>query len=387
MQNKTNYPKYYRSFACVDLSVIANNIKQIKNVIGEKTKLMAVVKADAYGHGALRVAQEFDETVDYFAVAVIEEAMELRNGGVKKPILLLSYCNPNQYDILVKNDISATIYDEHEAIVLSNAAKKLGKNVVIHIKLDTGMNRVGFPDNEETIEAIERIIKLPYVTVEGIFSHFACSDAADKTSANAQLKRYKKMLSQLENKGIEIPIKHMCNSGGAIDIEEKFDMVRVGMAMYGMYPSQEVDKSKVKLHPAMKVVSHVINIKTIQKGECVGYNHTYTAPSERKIATVWIGYADGFNRSLSNKGYVLINGEKAQIVGNVCMDHFMVDVSNIHGVQVGDFATVLGSDGEKRITAEEFGELSGSFNYEVICTFMPRIKRFYYHGNKLLEEN
>lgn len=386
MQNKFNYPKYYRTFACIDLNAIAKNLSEIKKIIKKETKVMAVVKADAYGHGAVRVAQEFDETVDYFAVAVIDEAMQLRRNGVKKPILLLSYSNPLGYKKLIQNNVSATVYDENEAIALSKVARQLGKNVVIHIKIETGMNRIGFADNDESVEAIERITKLPFVTVEGIFSHFACADDCDKTSANKQTARFKAFLQKLEQKNIHIALKHMCNSGGIIDLDDHYDMVRVGISMYGIYPSNEVKKDRIELKPAMKVVSHVIYIKTVLQGERIGYGHTYEAKSDRKIATVWIGYADGFNRSLSNKGYVLINGQKASVVGNVCMDQMMVDVTNIKDVAVGDFATILGKDGDKIITAEEFGELSGSFSYEVVCTFMPRIKRFYYYGDMLLED-
>lgn len=386
MQNKTNYPKYYRTFACVDLKAIENNLEQIKNIVDPQTKIMAVVKADAYGHGAVRVAQEFDNTVDYFAVAVLEEALELRKNGIKKPILLLSYSNAAEHELLIKNDITATIYDESEAIALSQVATRLKKHVLVHIKIETGMNRIGFADIDETVQIIQRISNLPYVLVEGVFSHFACADDADKTSANAQAQRYQAILKKLEEKNIEIEIKHMCNSGGVIDLKQHYDMVRVGISMYGIYPSQDVEKSKLKLQPAMKVVSHVIYIKTVQKGERIGYGHTYEAKTDRKIATVWIGYADGFNRSLSNKGYVLINGKKAPVTGNVCMDQMMVDVTDIPDVKVGSFVTILGKDESEIITAEKFGELSGSFSYEVVCTFMPRIKRFYYYADKLLDK-
>lgn len=375
---------YRRSFACVDVGAIKNNFDELKKCLPASTKTMAVVKADAYGHGAVKVAKALENRADYFAVAVIDEALELRENGIKNPILILTYTSPYQFEELINNGFIPTVYSFSDAKRLSDTAVKLGKKVVIHIAVDTGMSRIGFADTQESVDVIKKISELPMVEIEGVFSHFACADCADKTCAFSQKERFDNFISFLEEAGIDIPLKHMCNSAGTIDFDFSYDIVRIGIALYGLYPSEEVDKSKVKLTPAMEVFSHIIHIKDIEAGVSVGYGHTYTAPEKRTVATVCIGYADGFNRAFSNRGYVLINGKKAPIIGKVCMDQIMVDITGIENVEVGDYAVIMGRSGDEIITAEQLGEMSDSFNYEIVCTFMPRIIRVHCENGKII---
>ena len=374
-------PSYYRSFARIDLDAVENNFNELKSLLPSGVKTMCVIKADAYGHGSHRIALFLQNKCDYFAVASINEGEELRAAGVKTPMLILSYTSPLEYEDLIRNDITATIYDLESAAILSETALKTGRTAKVHVAVDTGMGRIGFPDDESGADAIEKLKRLPGLLVEGLFSHYACSDETDRTSANEQTRRFESFIKLLEKRSIDIPIKHICNSAAVIEGEKSFDMVRFGISLYGLYPSQEVHKERVTLAPAMQVESHIVYVKTVKKGTKIGYGQTYTAPCERKIATVCIGYADGFNRCFSNRGYVLIKGKKAPVVGKVCMDQIMVDVSDIEQVSVGDRAVILGKDGNSVISAEELGEMSDSFNYEVLCNFMPRIKRIYVrHG-------
>lgn len=376
-------PSYYRSFARIDLDAIESNFNELCGLLEPDVKKMCVIKADAYGHGAHRVALFLQDKCDYFAVASINEGEELRAAGVKTPLLILSYVSPLEYEDLLKNDITATVYDLESADLLSKTAVSLGKTAKVHVAVDTGMGRIGFPDNEDGADAVLQIEKLPGLFVEGLFSHYACSDEKDRTSANEQTARFENFIALLEKRGISIPIKHICNSAAVIEKEKNFDMVRFGVSLYGLYPSQEVHKERVHLIPAMRVESHIVFVKTVEKGTKIGYGQIYTAPCEKKIATVCIGYADGFNRCFTNKGYVLIKGQKAPVVGKVCMDQIMVDVSSIPSVKIGDRAVILGKDGEAAISAEELGSLCDSFSYEVLCNFMPRIKRIYFrHGEK-----
>ena len=377
MDIKHRSPEYHRSFAYIDLKAIKSNFDALKSRTSPGTKALAVVKADAYGHGAVRVAKALESRADYFAVAVIEEGLELRNAGIKKPILILSFTSPYQFEQLINNDLIPSIYCYEDAEKLSQTARKLGKKAVIHVAVDTGMSRIGFRDNEESADTVKKITELPFIEVEGLFSHFACADATDKASALSQKDRFDSFISLLEKRDVNIPIKHICNSAAIIDFDTHYDMVRMGVSLYGMYPSDEVFKDRITLKPAMEVVSHVIHIKVVEAGTKIGYGHTYTAPENRTIATVCIGYADGFNRAFSNKGYVLIKGKKAPITGKVCMDQIMVDITDIDGVEIGDHAVVLGKSGDEEITAEQLGEMCCSFNYEVVCTFMPRVIRLY----------
>lgn len=378
-----NYPEYHRSFACVDLGKIKNNFSAVKSHVKPETKIMAIIKADAYGHGATRVAQVLEGKADYFGVADIEEALSLRLNGIKTPILILSYTSPMLYSELIEKDITASIYSFDEAVLLSNEAVKLGKTAKIHIAVDTGMTRIGFNDTVESAVIVEKISKLSNIEIEGIFSHFARADEKDKSFAFLQKNRFDAFVSLLESKGVTFKIKHISNSAAIVDLDCNYDMVRMGIALYGMYPSDEVEK-KLELLPAMEVISHIIRVNEIDAGIGVGYNHNYISKEKRRIATVCIGYADGYNRSFSNKGVVLVNGKRAPVVGKVCMDQIMVDVTDIPGVSVGDSVVIMGRSGNEFLSAEELGELSGSFNYEVICTLMPRVTRIYCENGEII---
>ncbi len=369
--------KYHRSYAKIDLSAISSNLFAVKSCLNPGVKAMAVVKANAYGHGILEVSVHIESEVDYFAVATIEEALALREGGIKKDILILSYTSPSDYEALIDNNITATIYNKNEAELLSSLAAQRGEKAKVHLAVDTGMGRIGFDLNVKSADEIKEISELEGIYLEGLFSHYATADCEDKTDCRLQCESFKGFIGLLEKRGVKIPLKHICNSAGAMENEEQFDMCRIGIALYGLYPSDEVKKEKIRLLPAMEVFSHVVHLKTVPKGFKVGYGHIYEAPSERKIATVCIGYADGFRRSLTGVGYVLIGGKKAPLVGKVCMDMIMVDVTEIENVSVGERVVVLGKSGEEEITAEALGEMSGSFNYEVICSFSPRVTRIY----------
>jgi alanine racemase len=366
---------YHRAYAPISLSAIAHNFDNLKSVHAPEMKAMAVVKADAYGHGALAVARYLEAKADFFGVASFEEAAELRDGGIQKPILILSYTDPSCYLTMLQMGITPTFCSAQEAQSFSKVAKESGYTGKFHVAVDTGMGRIGFSADESGVEAICSISDLPNVQMEGIFSHFARSDEADKTHALSQKEKFDRVLSLLKQKGVDIPIKHISSSAAAIEMDSDYDMCRFGISLYGLYPSEHVNKKAVSLCPAMEVKSHVIAVKTVEKGTGISYGHVYTAPSERTIATVSIGYADGFHRCLTEGGYVLIKGKRAPVTGRVCMDMIMVDVTDIHGVKIGDTVTVLGRDGDEEITAEDFGKMCNSFHYEVLCTFMPRVRR------------
>lgn len=380
------YPCYHRTFAKIDLSAIEKNFNSLCKRVKPGVKICCVVKADAYGHGSVQVAEFLSDKTDYFAVAALDEAVVLRDAGIENPILVLGYTSEFEYPVLLEKDIIPTIYHLDDAVRLSDLAVKNGKKARVHIAVDTGMGRIGFEPTEEDADKVKQISLLPGIILEGMFSHYAKADYADKTCANRQTELFDSFIAKLKLRGIEIPVKHICNSAAIIDMENQYDMVRMGISLYGMYPSDEVKKDRVSLEPAMEVVSHVIHVKTVKKGTGIGYGHAYIAAEDRKIATVAIGYADGFNRCMTNRGEIIIRGKPAKITGKVCMDQVMVDVTDIPDVQVGDHAVILGSMGECTVTAQMIGELCDSFDYEVVCNFMPRVKRYYYYNNKILLE-
>lgn len=370
-------PPYLRTFARVSLGSISENLKALKAPLKEGVLSMAVVKADGYGHGSVKVAKHIENEVDYFAVACLEEAVTLREGGVKKPILILSYTSPLLYETVLAYSITPAILSLSEAEALSSLAVKKGMKAKIHVVCDTGMGRIGFAPTKESAEIVRQISLLPGIEIEGLFSHYACADTEDKTDALCQMHLFDTFITLLEEKGVEIPIKHISNSAASMDFEKQYNMCRLGIALYGLYPSDEMDTEKIKLTPAMEVISHVVFVKTVPKGFKIGYGHIYTAPDERRVATVSIGYADGYRRSLTGCGYVLIRGKRAPVVGKVCMDQIMVDVTDIPDVSVEDEAVILGKSGNEEISAETLGALCHSFNYEVVCDFMPRVARVY----------
>jgi alanine racemase len=379
--------RYFRVTANINLDAIRNNILNIRKLAGESTKIMAIIKADGYGHGALSIAKSLDNLgVDAFGIAIIEEGIELRKAGIQKPILILGYTPKEQYNQLVQYDVSQTIFQLSSAIDLSEAALKQNKKAGIHIKVDTGMNRIGFFDTEESIEDIKKIALLEGIRIEGIFSHFASADETDKTFAKKQLERYLKFVNRLEQEGVSIPIKHISNSAGIIELPEaKLDMVRSGIATYGLYPSEYVDSDKLQLLPAMEIKTHVSYVKTVGPGNGISYGSTYVTNKDTRIATIPVGYGDGYPRQLSSKGRVLIHGKSVPIIGRICMDQFMVDVTEIENVKQGDEVTLIGKDGTEFISIEEVAALVNSFNYEIACNVGKRIPRVYYRDGKITE--
>lgn len=380
---------YSRVYAKIDLDAIAYNMEQMKQNIRPETKVMAVIKADGYGHGAVQIA-EMMERWNYiwgFAVATLDEAVVLRTEGIQKPILVLGCVFPDQYMEMLKHEIRMNIYTEEMAESISRMAAREGKTAYMHIKLDTGMSRLGFGINEQSAETIKRISKMPNVNMEGIFTHFTKADEKDKSFTKKQMQEFVWMTERLKEKNVRFTYEHCSNSAGIIDVPEaNFDIVRAGISTYGLYPSEEVDKTNVKLKPALALKSHVAFVKEIERGTPVSYGGTFVAKEKMKIATIPVGYADGYPRSLSNKGYVLIRGKKAPILGRVCMDQFMVDVTQIEGVSFGDKVTMIGKDGNEILPVEVLSELSGRFNYEFVCDLGKRIPRVYVRDGKIAEQ-
>lgn len=380
---------YSRVYAKIDLDAIAYNMEQMKQNIRPETKVMAVIKADGYGHGAVQIA-EMMERWNYiwgFAVATLDEAVVLRTEGIQKPILVLGCVFPDQYMEMLKHEIRMNIYTEEMAESISRMAAREGKTAYMHIKLDTGMSRLGFGINEQSAETIKRISKMPNVNMEGIFTHFTKADEKDKSFTKKQIQEFVWMTERLKEKNVRFTYEHCSNSAGIIDVPEaNFDIVRAGISTYGLYPSEEVDKTNVKLKPALALKSHVAFVKEIERGTPVSYGGTFVAKEKMKIATIPVGYADGYPRSLSNKGYVLIRGKKAPILGRVCMDQFMVDVTQIEGVSFGDKVTMIGKDGNEILPVEVLSELSGRFNYEFVCDLGKRIPRVYVRDGKIAEQ-
>lgn len=380
---------YSRVYAKIDLDAIAYNMEQMKQNIRPETKVMAVIKADGYGHGAVQIA-EMMERWNYiwgFAVATLDEAVVLRTEGIQKPILVLGCVFPDQYMEMLKHEIRMNIYTEEMAESISRMAAREGKTAYMHIKLDTGMSRLGFGINEQSVETIKRISKMPNVNMEGIFTHFTKADEKDKSFTKKQIQEFVWMTERLKEKNVRFTYEHCSNSAGIIDVPEaNFDIVRAGISTYGLYPSEEVDKTNVKLKPALALKSHVAFVKGIESGTPVSYGGTFVAKEKMKIATIPVGYADGYPRSLSNKGYVLIRGKKAPILGRVCMDQFMVDVTQIEGVSFGDKVTMIGKDGNEILPVEVLSELSGRFNYEFVCDLGKRIPRVYVRDGKIAEQ-
>ena len=377
--------QYKRVYATVDLDAIRQNMEAMKANIAKGTMICGVVKSDGYGHGSVPVAKAVEDLVWGYAVAAVEEGWVLRDHHITKPILVLGYVPEEEFESLVEQEIRYTVSEWKEVEILSKIAQKLGKNAYVHIKMDTGMGRIGLRFAEEILTLAQKIETLPNIVIEGIFTHMATADMADKTKAKEQIRMFKEMLQLLENNGIYIPIRHCSNSAGIIDLKEaNIDMVRAGIALYGLYPSEEVNKENVCLTPALELKSIVSYLKTVPKGSPIGYGATFVTQKETKVATVSIGYGDGYPRALSNKGYALVRGKKAPIIGRICMDQFMMDVSDIPEIQQGDTVTLIGKDQNEQITVEELAELVGTFNYEFVCDLGKRIPRVYISGGKIV---
>lgn len=377
--------QYKRICATIDLDALKHNIASIESAVKESSGIVAVIKADGYGHGAIPIAKclEKDNRIWGYAVATAEEADVLKQAGIKKPLLILGAVFSYAYPMLIKQGIRMTVFSYEMAKEISYEALKLQKTAKIHIKIDTGMTRIGFQANNESLREIRKIASLPNIKIEGIFTHFAKADFKDKTSANSQLMKFKDFIRSVEREGIEITVRHCSNSAGIMEMPEaNLDMVRAGIILYGLMPSDEVQKDRLSLKPVMSIQSHVVHVKKVAPMTGISYGHTYITKEERIIATIPVGYGDGYPRTLSNKGYVLINGQRAKICGRVCMDQMMVDVTDIPDVYVGDTVTLLGSDGGLQITAEELGELSGRFNYELVCDIGKRVPRLFIENGR-----
>ncbi len=386
-----------RVYVNVDLDAICKNVQNAMDRVGPDVKMMAVIKTDGYGHGAVPIAKALNKIGVYaYAIATIDEAVELRGAGVENPLLILGHVFENDLKTALECDVTLTVFAVENARVISKVAGEMGKTAKVHIKLDTGMGRLGFLPYDKSAEEIAEIFEMPNIEVEGVFSHFATADETDKTFANSQAEKYGEFVELLESRGMKFELKHLCNSAGIIDLsgendnasanitdtcDVKYNMVRSGIMTYGLYPSEEVVKENVVLKPALSLISHVAFVKEVDSGFAVSYGSTYVTSGKTKIATIPVGYGDGYPRSLSNKGRVLIGGEYAPIIGRVCMDQFMVDVTHIPNVKQGDEVVLVGVQGDKRISVEEVADLAGSFNYEFVCGINKRVPRVYEGGD------
>lgn len=380
---------YSRVCARINLDAIEYNMDRMKENLADGVKMISVIKSDGYGHGALQIAR-FLEAKEYiwgYALAALDEAVVLKKGGIEKPLLVLGCIFPEQWEEMLEHEIRMTVYTEETARQVSELAVKAGKKAYIHIKLDTGMARLGFPVCADSVLQIASICRMPNLVIEGMYTHFAKADETEKAFTSKQLEDYLWMVKELADRGVTAAYYHCSNSAGIIDVKEaNMDLVRAGIAAYGLYPSEEVRKENVSLKPAMELVSHVTHVKWVEEGTPVSYGGTFITKRRTKIATIPVGYGDGYPRSLSNQGYVLIHGKKAPILGRVCMDQFMVDATEIEDVRFGDKVVLIGEDGEERITVEELSGLSDRFNYEFICSFGKRVPREYLCQGKVVEQ-
>lgn len=364
-----------RSWAEIDINAIIDNFNSIKGRCSSSA-IMCVVKADAYGHGANYLSKVYDNLgADYYAVAALSEALNLRRFGTKTPILILGYTLPEYYEYVVNNNITQTIFLYEDALLLSKCAVSLNKTAKVHIKIDTGMTRLGFDLNDNTISQIIKISKLNGIEIEGVFSHFAVSDEADPDNyTKLQFDKFVGFTDQLKSNGVNILYRHISNSGGVFASSKyQLDMVRPGIALYGLYDSVNYDNS---LKPALSLKTIIAQIRKVPQNTTVSYGRTYCCSENKTLATIPIGYADGYNRQLSNKGRVIINGKFAPIVGRVCMDQTIIDVTGIDCKQ-GDTVILIGSDGTNNISASELARLSNTINYEIVCAISDRIPRLY----------
>ncbi|MCR5744037.1 MAG: alanine racemase [Lachnospiraceae bacterium] len=390
---------YHRVWADIDLDAIRDNvINQRANIEkkGGSAKLCAVIKADGYGHGAVPIARAIDDLVWGYAVACVGEAVTLRENGIDKPILVLGYVDEAEFYDCIRYGIRISLYEKSIADALVQAVRRYRietgnytVKAIAHVKVDTGMGRIGFLTCTEevfgqSVEEISGICKYPEIDFEGCFMHFSKCDEADKTFADLQYNRFKRMIEALADRGVEFRIRHCDNSAGIIDRPNwHMDMVRMGISLYGLYPSEEVDKLAVYLRPAMSIKSQIVFLKELPEGVPISYGGTFVTQRVTKVATVPVGYADGYPRLLSNKGFVLIRGKRARIIGRVCMDQFMVDVTDIEGVRKHDEVIIVGREGDEKISVEELGRLSGRFNYEFVCDISKRVPRIYHRDGKI----
>lgn len=374
------------TWAEIDLDALLNNFKLLCGYLPEGTKRLAVIKADAYGHGAVRVAKALEAEADCFGVARADEGLELRQAGIKTDVLILGYTSPDYYKTLIKNSLMPTVYRLDDAEALNVAAGELGATASIHIALDTGMSRIGFAPSEESAEIISRINALSNIKIEGIFSHFANADNRSEPSfTELQSRRFAEFVDLLENKGVFIPIKHLCNSAGICSLDPVYNMARMGICLYGHLPDPDFkSKNTHLLRPVMSLCSQVIHVHEIESRVPVGYNCTFVSDRKMKVATVCAGYADGYPRIVSNKAFVTVNGKAARVIGRICMDQFMCDVTNIDDVTVGTKVVLFGAEENGEVTAEQLAKLAQTNSYEILCAVSKRVPRVYRQNGEVV---
>ncbi len=376
--------EYHRLLAEIDLDAIAHNIREIKKTLGG-SGLLAVVKADAYGHGAEEVSKVcLYNGADELAVATCDEGVQIRQWSIRVPVLILGNTVEGQLETVINNSLTQTVFSLETARRLSDIAQSLGKQAYVHIKVDTGMSRIGFQPTDECIDEMEKIFALPNVNVTGVFTHFATADEKDKAFTYEQYKKFRYVTDELNRRGHKDFIRHCANSGAILDMPElRLDMVRAGIIIYGLYPSGEV-KHTIELKPAMSLKSQVSFVKELGENVSIGYGRTYFTDKKTRLATIPIGYADGYSRRLSNKARVIIRGHYAPVRGNVCMDQMMADITAIPDVCEGDSVIIMGSDGKNTVSCEELAELSGTINYEIVCNVGKRVPRVYIKRGEII---
>lgn len=376
--------RFDNTYLTIDLDRISNNFKAIQEKAG--VPVMAIVKADAYGHGAVQVARQLQDNCAFFGVSSMLEALELRNAGIKTPILILGQIPPKAFSVAIREGIRPTIFRYEDAVSLSETAVELGVDAPFHFAVDTGMSRIGFQATEADADICAKIAALPGLVPEGLFSHFATADCADLTKSRQQVERFEAFDKMLRDRGVNVAIRHMDNSAGIMNFSKHYGLVRAGIVTYGMYPSSEVNPGDLPLKPALSWSSRVTCVKTLEAGREISYGGTYVTEKSTVVATIPVGYADGYRRSLSGKFYVLIHGKKAPILGCICMDQMMVDVTDIPDTQVGDKVVLVGTDGAETITMEEISAAADTFNYEFVCGISRRVPRYYCRDGEIVHQ-
>lgn len=366
-------------WAEIDLQAVARNMREIRRVTAATAGVMAVVKANAYGHGAVEVSRAaLANGADWLGVARVSEGVKLRKAGIDAPVLILGYTTPEQCDEVIKNSLTQAVYSFDMGIYLAEAAARAGTRARVHLKVDTGMGRIGWTDASSVVQDSLKLARNPNLEIEGIFTHFAAADTVDKKYTLQQFQKFMEIIEKLRRNGLEFPLRHVANSAAIMELPEThLDLVRAGIIVYGLYPSEEVDRSRVALSPVMSLKARVAYIKEVPAGFKVSYGCTYQTERNTVIATIPLGYADGYSRLLSSKGEVLINGQRAPVVGRVCMDQIMVDAGSIPGVTMGDEAVIIGRQGDNEISADEIAAWLGTINYEVTCMVNHRVPRIY----------
>ena len=368
----------------IDLDIISANFRAIQEKAG--VPVMAIVKADAYGHGAIQVARQLQDSCAFFGVSSMLEALELRKAGISTPILILGQIPTAAFATAIREGIRPSIFRYEDALELSKTAQSLGAEAPFHLVVDTGMSRIGFQTTEADADICAEICRLPNILPEGLFSHFATADCADLTKACLQAQKFDDFYRMLQDRGVTVQLRHMDNSAGIMNFSHHYELVRAGLVTYGLYPSEEVSPTLPQLQPALHWSSRVTHVKTLEAGREISYGGTYVTTKPTRVATVPVGYADGYRRALSGKFYVLIHGQRAPILGRICMDQMMVDVTDIPNARVGDRVVLIGRDGEHTITMEEIAAAADSFNYEFVCGISRRVPRFYRQNGEIVHQ-